>query len=68
MKRLYLKYICPLIILILLLIPSKTFAITSAGGYTIEGYNIDIVVNENNTYDVTEEIVAYFSSERHRNI
>lgn len=65
MKRLYLKYICPLIIL---LIPSKTFAITSAGGYTIEGYNIDIVVNENNTYDVTEEIVAYFSSERHRNI
>lgn len=68
MKRLYLKYICSIIILILLLIPSKTFAITSAGGYTIEGYNIDIVVNENNTYDVTEEIVAYFSSERHRNI
>ena len=68
MKSLYLKYICSIIILILLLIPSKTFAITSAGGYTIEGYNIDIVVNENNTYDVTEEIVAYFSSERHRNI
>lgn len=68
MKKLYKKYIFTFILLLILVIPSKTFAITSEGGYIIGGYNIDIVVNENNTFDVTEEIITYFSSEKHRNI
>ena len=38
------------------------------GGYTIDNYNINMVVNEDNTFDITEEITTYFDSARHRNI
>lgn len=33
--------------------------------YVIDKYDVDIVVNENNTYDVTETITAYFNSPKH---
>ena len=33
--------------------------------YTIDKYNVDIVVNENNTFDITETITAYFNVEKH---
>lgn len=29
---------------------------------------INMVVNEDNTFDITEEITTYFDSARHRNI
>lgn len=33
--------------------------------YVIDKYNVDIIVNENNTFDITETITAYFNSPRH---
>lgn len=33
--------------------------------YVIDEYNIDIVVNENNSFDVTETIDAYFNTAKH---
>ena len=46
-----------LIILFFILLPKETFA----SGYTIEAYNIDMVVNENNTFDITETIKVNFT-------
>lgn len=37
----------------------------SAREYTIDRYNIDVVVNENNTFDITEEITANFNVAKH---
>lgn len=68
MKKQYLKYIIFVLILLLCMLPNKVFAITSSGGYTIENYNINMIVNEDNTFDITEEITTYFDSARHRNI
>ena len=33
--------------------------------YVIDKYNVDIVVNENNTFDITETITAYFNVSKH---
>ena len=33
--------------------------------YVIDKYDIDIKVNENNTFDITETITAYFNVEKH---
>lgn len=33
--------------------------------YVIDKYDIDIIVNENNTLDITETITAYFNTEKH---
>lgn len=33
--------------------------------YVIDSYDININVNENNTYDITEHIVAYFNVNKH---
>ena len=30
-------------------IPNRTLAISSAGGYEIESYDVNMIVNENNT-------------------
>ena len=34
-------------------------------GYTIEKYDIDMVVNENNSFDITEKITVNFQEPRH---
>ena len=68
MKKQYLKYILFILTILFCILPNKVFAITSSGGYTIENYNINMVVNEDNTFDITEEITTYFDSARHRNI
>lgn len=68
MKKQYFKYIFAFILLVILIIPNKVLAITSSGDYTIENYDIDMVVNEDNTFDITEKIIAYFSKSKHRNI
>lgn len=49
------------IILLAILIPNRVSAISSSGGYTIEAYNIDMNVNEDNTFDITETITANFT-------
>ena len=68
MKKQYLKYIFVLTLLLIIVIPNKIFAITSSGDYTIESYDIDMIVNEDNTFDITEKITAYFNTSKHRNI
>lgn len=40
----------------------------SADGFTIESYNVDLVVNEDNKVDVTETINVYFFNEGHHGI
>ena len=52
MKK-YIKYFLALILLLILVIPNKVSAESSYSEYTIESYDIDIIVNENNTYEIT---------------
>ena len=44
--------------------PSKNEAYASYD-YVIDKYDINIVVNENNTFDITEKITAYFNTRKH---
>ena len=60
MKRISLLLV--FIIGIILLYPSSVFA---SNGYTIENYNIEMVVNEDNTFDITEEITTNFEILKH---
>ena len=53
------------ILLSLGFVSTPAFATTSAGGYTITKYHIDINVNENNVLDITEDISVNFSEKRH---
>ena len=62
MKQKIILSIFVLILLLgLLIIPNETFAISSSGGYTIESYDINMIVNENNTFDITETISVNFT-------
>ena len=45
----YVKYLFTFILLLILIVPNKVSAKSSLSEYTIENYNIDMVVNENNT-------------------
>lgn len=65
MKKRYLLYMFIFAFSFMLFIPEKVLAETSDGGYTIESYDIDMHVNENNTFDITEKITAYFDEPRH---
>lgn len=44
--------------------PSKNSKYNSYD-YVIDKYNINIIVNENNTFDITETITAYFNDSKH---
>lgn len=48
-----------------LLSPHLALATSSAGGYSIEHFDVSIQVNENNTYAVMETIDVDFSEPRH---
>ena len=39
--------------------------VSAASDYTISKYKVDMVVNEDNSFDITEEITANFSSPKH---
>ena len=65
MRKSFFKYSMVLLIFLLLMIPHRVFATED---YTIEKYDINMVVNENNTFDITETITAYFHVPKHRNI
>lgn len=67
MKKI-LKYILAFILLLILVVPNKALATTSSMDYTVESFDIDIVVNEDNTFDITERITVYFNTSKHRNI
>lgn len=59
------------ILLIVVFSPKIVFAIPSENSeyksydYVIDKYDINIIVNENNTLDITENITAYFNEEKH---
>ncbi len=63
MKKNFLKY--SVIILILLAFFTSNKSLASTSEYTIESYNIDMVVNENNTFDITERINVNFNVAKH---
>ena len=65
MKKRFLKYSLIVIIFLLLMVPNQVLA---SSEYTIQKYDIDMVVNEDNTFDITETITAYFYVPKHRNI
>ncbi len=71
MNRKYIKCFLILIIGILCTLPCTLSNATSYSymdnynGYVIENYNIDMVVNENNTFDITETIIANFYVSKH---
>lgn len=46
------------------LTPSKNYQYSSYD-YVIDKYDINIIVNENNTFDITETITAYFNVSKH---
>lgn len=46
------------------LTPSKNYQYRSYD-YVIDKYDINIIVNENNTFDITETITAYFNVSKH---
>ena len=62
MKKQYLKYIFVIILSFILFAPNK---VEAANDYTITSYNIDMIVNEDNTFDITETITAYFNVSKH---
>ena len=51
MKK-YLKNICTLFFLLVFAFSNKASAVPSSSDYTIQSYDIDIVVNEDNTFDM----------------
>ena len=48
----------------LVLTPSKN-SLYASRDYVIDKYDINIIVNENNTFDITETITAYFNVSKH---
>lgn len=68
MKRNYMKCISAYILRVLfcvLFLSAPISAEASYGDYSIESYHIDMVVREDNTFEITEEIMTYFYEEKH---
>lgn len=57
-----------LFIFFIIMFSNKTFGINSDAGYIIENYKMDIIVNEDNTFDVTETIDVRFTEKGKRGI
>ena len=54
-----------LVLLLVLLTPATVFADDNSDEYTIDGYDVEMVVSENNTFQITENIDAYFYIYKH---
>lgn len=65
MKQKILSGIFIIIMCFMLLIPNRALAVISSSEYTIQSYNINMIVNEDNTFDITENITAYFNVAKH---
>lgn len=67
MKKNYYKYLVAFVLCLSFFLPSEMFGLTASAysGYTITDYDIDMVVNENNTFDITEAITVDFDTAKH---
>lgn len=63
MKNKFLKLACMLCVFLGILIVCNVSK--ASNGYTIDGYDIKMVVNENNTFDITEKITVNFTQYKH---
>ena len=59
------KIILIVLLVIILLSQSSTYSFAVYNEYVIEDYDIDMVVNEDNTFDITENITTYFNISKH---
>ena len=59
-KKIIKVFILIFILVTILIFPNQSFAAND--GYTIYSFDININVNENNTFDITEIIVANFTT------
>ena len=57
-----------LFIFFIIIFSSKVFGVDNDVGYVIKNYNMDIVVNDNNTFDITETIDVKFTQYGKRGI
>lgn len=64
MKKRILIGIFTIIIFMLMLMPSSALA-SAYSEYTIKSYNIDMKVNEDNTFDIVENITVNFNVAKH---
>jgi hypothetical protein len=53
------------ITLVFFILPEAFAVSDNSEEYTITSYNIDLVVNENNTFDITENIESDFKIPKH---
>ena len=65
MKHKILSAIFVIVMCSICIMPNQSLAETQTGEYTIQSYNIDMIVNEDNTFDITEDITVYFNVARH---
>ena len=68
MKQKCIKFIGIFILCLTTFMPNKVLAesaVIKDNGYSIKNYDINMVVNEDNTFDITEKITANFNVERH---
>lgn len=65
MKQKIFAGIFVIIMCFMLQIPNQSLAVTSTSEYTIQSYDINMIVNEDNTFDITENITAYFNVAKH---
>lgn len=60
MKQQYIKCIFLIVLFFILSVPNTIYATSDISTATIEDYDIEMVVNENNTFDITEKITVSF--------
>lgn len=66
MKKLSKKIIYVFLVMTLLVASFSNFIFAeSLAGYVIDNYDVNIIVNENNTFDITEKIDVNFLEARH---
>ena len=65
MKQKILVGIFVILMCFMFLISNQSLAVTSTNEYTIQSYNINMIVNEDNTFDITENITVYFNVSKH---
>lgn len=61
-KRLVVAILFILSFILISFLPNNSYAVTD---YVIDSYDIDVKVNENNTFDITETITANFYIRKH---
>lgn len=59
MRKWYLKILCFLILTLPIIGEAKNY------DYVINNYDVEIIVNENNSFDITETIDVYFNKQKH---